>query len=64
MPIDVIAARHWATLRVRLAEHGRRVNVNDLWVAAMALATDLPVVTQDSDYDALESLGGSQVIRI
>jgi predicted nucleic acid-binding protein len=64
LPIDVIAARHWATLRVRLAEHGRRVNVNDLWVAAMALATDLPVVTQDSDYDALESLGGSQVIRI
>lgn len=64
MPIDVISARHWATLRVRLAEHGRRVNVNDLWVAAMALATDLPVVTQDSDYDALESLGGSQVIRI
>lgn len=64
MPIDAIAARHWATLRVRLAEHGRRVNVNDLWVAAMALATDLPVVTQDSDYDALESLGGSQVIRI
>jgi len=55
---------HWATLRVRLAEEGRRINVNDLWIAAVAAANDLPVVTQDSDYDPLESIGGPQVIRI
>ena len=64
LPIDIIAARHWATLRVRLAEQGRRINVNDLWIAAVAAANDLPVVTQDSDYDPLESVGGPQVIRI
>jgi predicted nucleic acid-binding protein len=25
--------------------------VNDSWIAATALALDVPVVTQDSDYD-------------
>lgn len=64
LPIDIVAAGHWATLRVRLAEEGRRINVNDLWIAAVAAANDLPVVTQDSDYDPLESIGGPQVIRI
>jgi len=64
LPIDIVAAGHWATFRVRLAEEGRRINVNDLWIAAVAAANDLPVVTQDSDYDPLESIGGPQVIRI
>jgi predicted nucleic acid-binding protein len=64
LPIDVVAAGHWATLRVRLAEERRRVNVNDLWIAAVAAANDLAVVTQDSDYDALEAVGGPRVIRI
>jgi predicted nucleic acid-binding protein len=64
LPIDIVAAGHWATFRVRLAEEGRRIKVNDLWIAAVAAANDLPVVTQDSDFDPLESIGGPQVIRI
>jgi predicted nucleic acid-binding protein len=64
LPIDIVAAGHWATFRVRLAEEGRRINVNDLWIAAVAAANDLPVVTQDCDYDPLESVGGPAVIRI
>jgi predicted nucleic acid-binding protein len=38
--------------------------MNDLWIAAVAAANDLPIVTQDSDYDPLEAIGGPQVIRI
>ena len=64
LPIDIVAAGHLATLRVRLAEEGRRINVNDLWIAAVAAANDLPIVTQDSHYDPLESVGGPRVIRI
>ena len=64
LPIDIVAAGHWATFRARLAEEGRRINVNDLWIAAVAAANDLPVVTQDSDYDPLESIGGPHLIRI
>ena len=64
LPIDIVAAGHWATLRVRLAEEGRRINVSDLWIAAVASANDLPIITQDSDYDALETIGGPRVIRV
>ena len=64
LPIDVVAAGHWATLRVRLAEEGHRIRVNDLWIAAVAAANDLPIVTQDADYDSLATVGGPQVIRV
>lgn len=64
LPIDEAAAHHWADLRAHLAARGRRLNVNDLWIAATALAHDLPVVTQDADFDAVEGLGGLVVVRV
>jgi predicted nucleic acid-binding protein len=64
LPIDAEAAARWAELRVRLAQAGRRMNVNDLWIAAVAKANALPVVTQDSDFDVIEDLGGPAVIRV
>ncbi|MCS5717077.1 type II toxin-antitoxin system VapC family toxin [Herbiconiux sp. CPCC 205763] len=62
--IDDRAAAQWARLRFRLFEAGRRVNVNDLWIASVALANDLPVVTQDADYEVLLDLGGPAVVRV
>jgi len=38
--------------------------VAEVWIAAVAAGNDLPVVTQDSDYAPLESIGGPHVIRI
>lgn len=64
LPVDAEAAIRWATLRARLAEEGRRVNVNDLWIAAIAMANNLPVITQDNDFDALEGLGGPTIFRV
>lgn len=64
LPVTVEAARRWAELRVRLAESGRRAKVNDLWIAAVALANDMDVVTQDGDYDVIELAGGPTVIRV
>lgn len=58
------AALAWARMRVHLAEGGRRVNVNDVWIAATAVAYGLPVVTQDSDFDPLEGVGGLTVVRV
>jgi predicted nucleic acid-binding protein len=49
---------------VHLAESGRRVNVNDLWIAATAAANRLPVVTQDDDFDPLQDATGLEVIRV
>lgn len=64
LPVTAEAARHWAELRVRLAELGRHAKVNDLWIAAVALANDMNVVTQDDDFDAIELAGGPVVIRV
>ena len=46
LPVDEEAARLWALLRVHLAETGRRVRINDLWIAAIAASKHLPVVTR------------------
>jgi predicted nucleic acid-binding protein len=64
LPVDAAAAGHWAMLRFRLHEVGRRANVNDLWIASVALAHNLAVVTRDRDFDVLTDLGGPQVIRV
>lgn len=45
-------------MRVHLAEIGRKVGVNDLWIAASAAAHNLPVITRDNDFDALEAVAG------
>lgn len=62
--VDEAAALVWASMRVQLAEAGRRANVNDLWIAASAAARGLPVVTQDDDFDAVEGMAGLVVVRV
>ena len=64
LPVDEDAARLWARLRIHLAETGRRVRINDLWIAAVAASRGLPVVTQDDDFDALNGVAGVAVIRV
>ncbi len=64
LAVDEAVAASWAMLRVHLAESGRRLNVNDLWIAATALAHQIPVVTQDEDFDPVDGVGGLQVIRV
>ena len=64
LPIDAAVADAWAELRLRIARSGRRMNVNDTWIAATALAHGVPVVSQDADFDALADLGGPPVIRV
>ncbi|OLT01042.1 ribonuclease [Pseudonocardia sp. CNS-004] len=62
--IDESAARAWARMRVHLAESGRRVNVNDLWIAAVAASRGLPVVTQDDDFGPVAGVMGLDIIRV
>jgi predicted nucleic acid-binding protein len=64
LEITADAAHEWARLRHRLAESGRRINVNDLWIAAIACAMKLPVVTQDHDFDPLSDLDGPEIILV
>jgi predicted nucleic acid-binding protein len=64
LPVDAAAATQWAMLRVRLAEENRRAKVNDLWIAAIAAANGLAVVTQDDDFEPIEAVGGPPIIRV
>lgn len=64
LPIDNAVAAVWARLRVHLSEADRRLNVNDLWIAATALANELPVVTQDADFEPVDGVGGLHVVRV
>jgi predicted nucleic acid-binding protein len=54
---DVVSA--WGTLRRSLK---RKMPANDSWIAATALALGVPVLTQDDDYEAADSL--IAVVRI
>jgi predicted nucleic acid-binding protein len=62
-PVDDDAARMWARLRIHLAESGRRVRINDLWIAAIAASRGLPVVTQDDDFDPLDGVAGLAIVH-
>ncbi len=64
--IDVTeaVAAEWARLRVHLAEAGWCLNVNDLWIAASAVAHRLPIVTQDDDFDSLDGVRGLVVVKV
>jgi predicted nucleic acid-binding protein len=61
LPVDEAVSDAWALLVSRLRAAGRKVPVNDSWIAATAIAHDVPIVTQDSDYDAMPDV---EVIRI
>jgi predicted nucleic acid-binding protein len=61
VPVDESVAYAWATLRLALRDAGRRMPINDSWIAATAIANDLAVASQDSDYD---DVPGLRVIRV
>lgn len=62
--VDDAVARERARLRLDLLHTGRRMEVNDLWIAATAVAQKVPVVTQDDDFDALRGAEGSSHVHV
>lgn len=63
LEITSAVADAWATLRVGLRDQQRSMGVNDSWIAATAIAHGLPVVTQDSGFEAARDLG-LEIIRV
>jgi predicted nucleic acid-binding protein len=51
----------WALLVSQLRAAGRKVPINDSWIAATAIAHRVPIVTQGADYDAMPEV---QVIKL
>jgi predicted nucleic acid-binding protein len=61
LPIDAEVARQFARIVAALRAGGRRVPILDGLVAATAIVEQIPVVTQDNDYEAIP---GVEVIRV
>ncbi len=61
LAVDESVADAWALLVSRLRAAGRKVPINDSWIAATAIAHSIPIVTQDADYDPMPD---AQVIKI
>jgi predicted nucleic acid-binding protein len=59
--IDEAVSETWALLVSQLRAAGRKAPLNDTWIAATAIAHNVPVVSQDADYDHMPNV---DVIRI
>jgi hypothetical protein len=61
LPVNGAVSDAWALLVSRLRAAGRKVPINDSWIAATAIAHQVPIVTQDADYDTMPDV---EVIRL
>jgi predicted nucleic acid-binding protein len=61
LPVDDRVGAAWARLVATLREAGKRMPINDSWIAATALAHDYAVLTQDADFDVVPDL---RVVKI
>lgn len=61
LPVDAEVARAFARIVADLRTRNRRVPILDALVAATAVVEQVPVVTQDRDYDTIP---GVEVIRV
>jgi predicted nucleic acid-binding protein len=50
LPIDAEVARTFAELVAEARRHGKRPKIMDTWIAATAVAHDIPVYTQEEDF--------------
>jgi predicted nucleic acid-binding protein len=61
LPVDAAVSRAFARIVADLRARRRHIPILDALVAATAVVEQIPVVTQDRDYD---SIPGVQVIRV
>jgi predicted nucleic acid-binding protein len=51
IPIDAEVARVYASIVAETRSKGRRAKVMDAWIAATAVRHELPLFTQDADFE-------------
>ncbi len=61
LPVDRNVARNFATIVADARRRGRRPKIMDALIAATAVTHDLPVYTQDVDFDDLVDV---EVVRV
>lgn len=53
---DVVAARHYGEIRAQLRANGLLIPDNDIWIASIALAHDLTLVSRDQHFTRVPDL--------
>lgn len=53
LPVDEAVASHFAELVAHARRRGLRPKVQDCWIAATARRSQVPIYTQDADFDGL-----------
>jgi len=53
---DAETARIFGEVKARLRAIGRKIPENDVWIAAISLQHELPLVTRDRHFDYVEGL--------
>jgi len=53
---DVRTAHHYGHIKADLKRRGKPIPQNDIWIAAMALDHDLPLVTRDQHFSLIGGL--------
>jgi tRNA(fMet)-specific endonuclease VapC len=56
LPVSSEVAEQFAKILARLRRSGRPIETNDIWVAAVAVAHDLIVVSSDAHFGYIEGL--------
>lgn len=56
VPIDNSVAEQWTRLRALLHERNVPMGVNDSWIAATAMALEVPLLTRNEGFPTLDDL--------
>lgn len=51
--INAVTAEHYGQLRAYLRANGTPIPVNDIWISALCVQFDLPLLTRDHDFNYL-----------
>ena len=54
--LDMLAAEHYAEIRLALKQQGRPIPENDMWIAAICRANDVPLLTFDKHFGYVPGL--------
>ena len=56
LTLDVMTAHHYAEIRNQLKKKGRMIPVNDLWIAALAIQHQQPILSEDRHFDYVDGI--------
>ncbi len=56
LDIDRITSTHYAQIRSALRSAGFPIPRNDIWIAALAIQHEMPLISRDAHFDAIPGL--------